>query len=167
MAWVIICLLIVCPIIYLLTAPFYLEIDSTSGLIQFRFHHILKARLILNENVPIIDFNSLVWRKEIRLLSKNRNPGLMKIDKREKPKSKNKIITLSKLKSILQSFRINKLLLTIDTGEMQLNGILYPLFLLVANETGENISINFSGQNKLILQIENNLYRIIRAFIKS
>ena len=53
-----------------------------------------------------------------------------------------------------------------DTDNMQVNGIMYPICLLAQNISGRQIGINFVGENIIILKIENNIARIVWAFIK-
>ena len=67
---------------------------------------------------------------------------------------------------ILKSFRIRKFLISVDTDNMQVNGIMYPICLLAQNISGRQIGINFVGENIIILKIENNIARIVWAFIK-
>ncbi len=85
--------------------------------------------------------------------------------KKHRTKSRKKL-SFKKLTGILRSFRIRKFLISVDTNNMQVNGIMYPLFLLAQNISGRQIGINFVGENIVILKIENNIARIVWAFIK-
>lgn len=157
-------LIIILVFCYLLFAPFYLEINSRSGLFRVRFHWLVIARLYLNESSLILDLNIAGWQKQIDLLAER--PPLRKISKIEY-REERKNIPLKKIKSILKSFKINKFYLTLCFDTMPLNGILYPIFMWVSWKTGKVIEINFWNENEIILEIENNFFRIIRAYIKS
>lgn len=54
--------------------------------------------------------------------------------------------------------------MSIDTGNMPLNGIMYPGFFWLSRLTGKTFEINFSDKNELILEIENNLAGLVKAF---
>ena len=149
--------------IYLLFAPFFVEIDSVKRLFRIKFHRLASARLIFDESSILLELKTAGWQKKIDLLEiKEKNKkAVVKNEKKKQTK-----ISFQKFLAVLKSFRIRKFFLTLDTGDMQMNGILYPLFVLTSISSGKNITINFLDENKLILQIENNLARIIWAYIK-
>jgi hypothetical protein len=68
---------------------------------------------------------------------------------------------------VIRSFKVNKLEATFDFGDMQWNGILYPLFCWISCKTGKDVRINFEGKNIIVLQAENNIARMSRAYICS
>ena len=72
-----------------------------------------------------------------------------------------------KLINLIQSFKINKLFITIDTGNMPLNGALYPWFHLLSMKKNRTININFWGENIIIIHLENSLARMLWAYFKS
>ena len=69
------------------------------------------------------------------------------------------------VKAIMNSFSVNKCYLSIDSGDVQLNGILYPFFYWLGKRMHKTIEINFLNRNEFILEIENNFARIIKTFI--
>jgi hypothetical protein len=69
--------------------------------------------------------------------------------------------------TVIRSFRVTKLNATFDSGNMQWNGMLYPLLCWLSYKTGKNICINFEGKNSIVLQMENNIVRLSRAFLCS
>lgn len=163
MWWIIIITCLLMVFIYLLFAPFFVEIDSVKSLFRIRFHRLASARLIFHESSIFIALKIGGWQKKIVLLEikeKKKKP-VVKNEKKKQTK-----ISFQKFLTVLKSFRIRKFILTLDSGDMQTNGILYPLFVLVSISSGKNITINFLNENKLILQIENNLARVLWAYIK-
>ena len=165
MIWLLVFLLILVSIsCYLLFAPFYLEINSRIGLCRIRFHRLAMAGFYLQESSLILELKIAGWRKQIDLLAERPSH---KENLKIKYKKERKTISLKKIKAILKSFKVNKLYLNFCFDNMPLNGILYPAFLWLSRRTGKHFEINFWNENEFILEIENNLFRMIRAYIKS
>lgn len=82
-------------------------------------------------------------------------------------KSKRNEVSFRKMMRVLGSFKINRCEILIDTGNIQLNAFLFPIFYLLQMKTSKNIQINFIGNNKLIIEIENNLARMSWAYLSS
>ncbi|MBV8390534.1 MAG: hypothetical protein JO080_12090 [Mucilaginibacter sp.] len=162
MAWLFFPLLIIAVLLgYLLFAPIYLEINSLNGLCGARLHHLASANLVLVDSSFKINLSIIGWKKQIDLLSKR------KTRKKASRKKKSRKFRLGLFKVLLKTFKVNQCYLSIDTGDVQLNGLLYPGFYWLNKYTGKSIGINFLGKNEIILQIENNLARLIKAFILS
>lgn len=163
MEWLLILLFVVLTIvIYLLFAPFYLEIDSIKDLFRVRFHRLAAARLVIKERSVKVELIIAGWKREFdpfsRALYKSKPHPAIK-------KRRKSSISLPLIKAMVKSFKINSCYLSIDTGDMPLNGILYPGFYWLSRLTGKTFEINFSDKNELILEIKNNIARIIRVFI--
>lgn len=160
-------IIIVSIFIYVLFAPFYLEINTTNGLLRLRFHRLIKAQLSFNENSLFLDLKIAGWRKQINLLAqKEQKEEKKKPIKKQAGKGPNRI-SIRKIKAIVKSFKVNKFYLSISFDEMMLNGIIYPLLSFLSFKTNKRIEINFFHENEIILEVENNFFRIIRAYIKS
>ncbi len=152
---------------YFLFAPFFLEINTVGALYRVRFHWLASARLIHTGRSLIVELKIAWWHKTIDLFTQR--------SKKEKPPHKEvKIkrkrafrISFRKMKAIFKSFKINTVHLTVDTGDMPLNGILYPCIMWLRIYSGKDISINFLDKNEMILEIENNCARMIWAYFKS
>jgi len=149
---------------YLLFAPFYFEVDSRDGLCRFRFHKVASVRLYLSESSLFADLRCTGWHKSIDLLA----PG----KKRKKaggksPRQGSRRPSFGKIWAVLRSFRVNKLSVRLDTGNMQLNGVLYPLFLWLHRQTRRDLGINFLNENEIIIEIENTVFRMLRVYIRS
>ncbi len=69
--------------------------------------------------------------------------------------------------AVIRSFRVQYCELNIDTGNMPLNGILYPLGPILTHKTGSKISINFDGDTIMILKIQNTIARMLWVYLKS
>lgn len=160
-------IIIVSIFIYVLFAPFYLEINTINGLLRLRFHRLIKAQLVINENSLCLDLKIAGWRKQIDLLAqKEQKKQKKKSIKKQSEKGSNRI-SLKKISAIAKSFKVNKFYLSISFDEMMLNGIIYPLLNFLSFKKNKRIEINFFHENEIILEVENNFFRIIRAYIKS
>jgi len=151
-------------LLYLLFAPFYLEIDSGKGLFRIRFHRLVSGNLLFRDNSIYVQLRIISWSKKFDLLadfSEKKTPAI------KQGKKKTKRITFQKMIRVVRTFQVKKLFVTLDTGNMQTNGILYPMAYALRLSSGKNVSINFRGENKIILQIKNNAARILWAFIRS
>jgi hypothetical protein len=170
MWWIIVIGGVLSVFIYLLFAPIFIEVNSISNLARIKFHQWLSATLIFNDQTVLLDLWIAGWRKQVDLLATNtrerKSKSVMKPDKK-KVKTRKRSFPVSLFVAILRSFRIKKFFLTIDTGEVQLNGMLYPFFLYLGRKHNQNMSINFLNDNILILQIENKIARILWATIRT
>ena len=147
---------------YILFAPFYLEIDSSRSLFGIRFHHLARGRLLITDSSLKIDLRIAGWTNQIALLTQK--------ERKEKPivvkrKGNPRRISFSKMKAMLKSFKVNKCYLNLDLENAEWNGILFPAFFWMSRVTGKKIQINFLGANEIKLEIENNIARILWAFI--
>jgi hypothetical protein len=145
---------------YFLFAPFYFEVNSITGLCKMGFNG-LNARIYFKENLFVFDITIVGFH--IKMDSKKRqvNAGKNKVRKLKRK------IPYRKILAVLKSFKVAKFYLSIDTGCNQANGILYPIFRWLSMRIGEDMRINFVNENEIILNIENNVVRAIRAYITS
>ena len=74
-------------------------------------------------------------------------------------------IKFSKIKAMLHSFKVNTFFMNLDSNDVLLNANLFPIFLGIRIYTGKELYINFIGKNEIKIEIENNVARIIWAFI--
>ena len=157
-------IIIVFVISYILFAPFYVAINSINGTLTIRFHSVFIAQMYSSEDSLFLDLRIVGFRKKIDLFSKTIKKKKISehtINKRSKS------ISLRKIKGIINSFKVNTFYLSISFDNMLLNGILYPLCTYLKVSSNKKVEINFINENEIILEIENNFYRIIRAYIKS
>ena len=162
MIWLLfILLLLILVICYLLFAPFYLEVDNIKHMIRVRFHRIISARFIIEDNTAFIKVKFLGWQLKFDLL-KPKNER--KKEPHEKRMQSNKIST-SKIIAVIGSFKINKFYVTLDTGNYALNARLIPVFYSLGYLINKTVTINFLQKNIFKLEIENNISRILWAYI--
>jgi len=165
MSWIATLLVLILIILsYLLFAPLCVEVDSTAGSFRVRFHKSVSAKLFIHESSLFIDLRILRWHKMIDLVALRKKWA--KSEGRKAGRKKRRV-SLRKMWAIFRSFKVSRFYLTVDTGSMQMNGILYPVFIMAGRRTGGNISINFTDENEIIFKANNNLFRILRVYFIS
>lgn len=167
MWWITAFLLFVLMIIlYLLFAPFYIEVNSITSLYRIRFHHLASISLKPVNGSVTLELNILFWKKQLNR-SQNNEPGIQRIKDEKNKKTRKRSLSMQTLKNLLMSFKLNTFDVLLDTGDVTLNGKLYPFFYLLGIFIRKPVQINFTGQSHIILEIENSLARLALAFIRS
>ncbi len=166
MAWLLVVLCI--PVLvfpYFLFAPFFLEIDSTRNLWRIRIHRLASARLLVENNSFMIELMIAGWKKRIDISALKRNkekPEAEKKRKSDRPK-----ITISKVISVIRSFKVNACYVNLSFEDVLLNAWLFPVFSELRRYSGKQFYINFKDVNMVKIEIENNMARMIWAWFKN
>jgi hypothetical protein len=149
----------------LLFAPFYVEVNSVTNLYRLRFHRLMSLALKSNTEGFAIEMRFLFWKKDILLTEHGRKDDN---DPKHVPESRAQMpaIDWDRVRNVLKSFHLNTCDISLDTGNMPLNGILYPIVYTISACYRKQITINFSGHNHVVVEVENNLARIIYAYYK-
>jgi hypothetical protein len=163
--WIIYVLLILIfvPVLYVLFAPFYIEVNTETGLYRCRFHRLASAQVRSENDSLVMEMKVGWWVKKFDLLEQSHKTVQIKKPARQK----NKPVSFKTFRSLLKTFIVKKCIVSIDSGSMPLNGLLYPVFYWVGIFTGKSVSINFFGENRIIIQIRNSFFRLGRAYIRS
>ena len=148
---------------YLLFAPFYVEANSALNTLRLRFHKVATAELLMANQTLLIEIKVAKWKKQIDLFAPKAKKK--KITVKKLIPSKGFPLSLSKVKSIISSFKINTCNINLDFQNTKWNTILYPLFFGLSMHYHKQFQINFMGLNQINIQIENSLARILRAYI--
>lgn len=160
-------------LLYIFFAPFYIEVDSNQSLYRLRLASWAWVRIFFENNNFFAEIRVFWFKKAINLSAtatkkQNKQPAKIEVKpirKKEKQKNRKKI-PLSKIKSILKSFTVKKCRLQVDTGDVALNGILYPIFFLIGFYTRQQININFEERNEFELALKNSLAKMCLAYLK-
>jgi hypothetical protein len=175
----IVVVLVLLPFLYLLFAPFYIEIDSRSGLCRLRMHRLASADIRFVNASLYLRIRILSWQKEYDLLAlkpqSNREvkqtadkPAEAEKGKADKSETGFRYgFTWPRIRAMIGSFRISNCHVVIDTGDMPLNATLYPWFYMLGQEMGQTVMINFRGENEIALAVENNIARILWAWARA
>ncbi|MDR3693947.1 hypothetical protein [Mucilaginibacter sp.] len=149
---------------YVLFAPFFLEINSFNNFYGIRFLYLASANLILIDDRLKINIKAVGWHRLMDPFAKSKKAETKPVKQKKEKKSN---FSLPLVKALLKTFKIKKCFLDIDTGDVQVNGILYPIAYWLGTCTAKPISINFLHHNEINLEIENNMARLIKAYIYS
>lgn len=152
-------------VVYIFFAPFYVEIDSTRNLYRFRFHRLIYLDLKIGNELTL-EMSALGWKKEFKSLPETENRDRKK-KSTEIKKADRGMPPVKKIVRILRSFQLTKCHVRFDSGDMQLNGILFPVFAWLNWYSHRDIQISFTGTNTVVLEIKNNLARVSRAWFGS
>ncbi len=150
-------------LLYLLLAPLYLEVNSVNGICRIRLHRAASLRIYITEESLYLEVIILGWHKIIDLAAIKAAPEKVKKISRNKGHR----ISVHKIMSVIRSFKLNKCYAAVDTGNMSLNGILYPGIWYLSQWIHGDLRINFQDENEIILEIENNCFRMLRAYVVS
>ncbi|MDE3740451.1 hypothetical protein [Maribacter polysaccharolyticus] len=159
-------LLIAVIIVYLLFLKMKLYINTDTRQYYLQVVGIVKASVEADkERLVRIHIRTFFMNFYVYPLEAGRRPKKKK--KISKPKvSKGKSFNYNRILRIIRTFKVNRLVLDIDTGNCITNAKLYPLCGL-SHLTNGQFNINFQGRNQLILQLDNRPIRIIKAFINN
>lgn len=162
MFWTILLGLVIASMTYILLMPIELYIDTKTNMYYIQLKGLAKASLesdkkeIIKIKLRVAFFTfylyPLQWKQ-----SKKKKPDTTK-------KVKRKAIGWQKIRRVIRTFKVKKMLLDIDTGDNVWNAKLYPLFGLL-NFTKGSFNINFEGRNQLMLRVQNRPMAIITSFI--
>lgn len=152
---------------YLFFAPLYMEINTTKGLYRIRLHWLASISIKPVEDIHVIEMKLAGVTKQINPFAMQISPVQNAVPKKEKKQKKYASIPWKKMKRVLNSFTIKKCRIRFDSGDVQMNGLLYPLFYWIRSYSGKDVRINFTGENEVILEIKNSLARMSWTYISS
>lgn len=164
-ALILILVLLLGIIAYLLFASAYLLIDSRQGRVECGLGPLARARLKL-EPRPMIQLSIVGWKQEIALTGRKRKATqpAAKLAHRSRRLSAR---AMRRIWAAIKSFRVRQFCLRMDTGDVQLNGLLFPLAYWLARRTGRPIDVNFTNHNELVVEVHNNLARLLWAYVRA
>jgi hypothetical protein len=168
--WWVITLICLSIFTSLLFVGLYIDIDSTKNIYRIRFSNLISAQLVFPRQTIHLEIRIVLWKRNYDLMRIGKNKNKSSRDKAdiENPVQKysgEKVFRL--MRALIISFKIRKCTIMIDTGNMPLNGILFPWFYLFSRRINKTVMINFTGNNSVILQLENSLARMLWAYFKS
>ena len=163
MVLLIIIILLTRIIIWLLTAPVYIEIDTRISEAKVRWTPIGRCTIwyrqewLLYVRVPF-------YRHTFRLAA----PTFQKkkpTEKKAKPAQRKNIPRkLRKGWQVLQSCTVQQWQLSIDTGDYAKNAVLYPLTFYPA--LYGHLMISFTNESYFFIRIRNQLWKILVVYLR-
>jgi len=167
MGWIIASVTVLLLFLYFLLAPIYLEINSLSGLCRVRFHRLASVGIALARESLFLVIRITWWEKRIDLFAPRKKEKGKEQKRKKVKKVKRRNVSFGKILSIIRSFQVKEFVLSIDTGNMQTNGMLYPVFYGLGRSLKRDITVNFNDRTDVRITIRNNAYRMLCAYIKS
>ncbi len=166
MLWILLLSLLLLSLAGLFLARMEFHINTYQNHYELRWGPLLQAKVDTTEELPALAVRLGPFRKKWRL--SDLQSKTLKTDKPKKtgkkPK-KSKAFPLQLIIDILRSFRVRQFKLQIDTDDYVWNAWLFtPVYLIPGLR--RHISINFMGRNGLVLQIENQLWRLGLAALR-
>lgn len=163
MALVIIILFICLLIVWLLTAPVYIEIDTRVPEASLRWKPVGRCTIRYEQEWLLFvqaPFYSHTFRLA-RITSKKKKPA----EKKTKPaQRKNLPRKLRKGWQVLRSCTVQQWQLSIDTGDWAKNAQLYPLTFYPALRG--HLMISFTDENYFLIRIRNQVWKMLVAFLR-
>ncbi|EAR01342.1 hypothetical protein [Maribacter sp. HTCC2170] len=159
---VVLCLVIV----YLLFVKLVFFIDTANNEYYIQLKGLAKAYIEPDkEELVRVHIKALFMNFYIYPFDYVGKSGKKKISKKHAVKKK-KSFESKKIVRLLQTFKVNKFLIDIDTGNCITNAKLYPMFSALNHHIG-HFRINFYGNNQLVLHMQNRPINIIKTIINT
>ena len=161
-------------LLFLLFTTITLKIDSYQQQYYVQVWGLCRASIVTGD-APILEFRVLFLRFRIDLLEQV-SKGIARRKQRQEaatssPERKDRRMPKrmgQRLWRVLRSFKVRQLELDLDTGSVQWNAYLWPLFYFLRfRHALRHLHINYNGRVEAALHIENRLARMLWAFIRS
>lgn len=159
-------LLIALFIVWLLTAPLYMEIDTRVPEANLRWKSIGRCRIWYQEEW-LLYVQAPFYRHTFRLaaFSSQKKKPAEKVKRKTNPaQRKNTLRKLQKGWQVLRSCKVQQWQLSIDTGDHTKNAQLYPLSFYPA--VYGHLRISFTNENYFFIRIRNQLWRMLVAYLR-
>ena len=153
-------LLVVLLALGLLFVPIQIYINTDTGKYFFSLKGLARASLEPDQKELLrVRLKVLFFERCFYPIKKTIKPKPKK--KKTKRKSKMKI---GKIVPVLKSFSVRQFELDMDTGDYFTNAKIYPVFVLL-NHYVASFHINFENRNRLVVDVRNRPYRILKSII--
>ena len=170
--WIVYSLLILLLLlaVFLALTPISLRLDTYRGQYYVQVWGLAKAWFeweqspLVKIKVPfyVFELDPLkAGRKKGRKSEVNKKAATTKAVRKRRPKR-----ILSKMTTMIKSFKVREFKLDLDTNDVVRNAYWFPVFFHLNRQTQGQWLINYEGRNGLVLHIENQLIRMLWAFIK-
>lgn len=150
-------------VIIVLISPIRLTIDTITNTYSVRWKGIIQAKLVSENQEPIISLRMFAFKKDFNLLRITNKKKTEKKDKKSKSK-KTQRMEFQKMKQLIKTFTIKSFYANLDFDNYILNGYLYPIFCFLKSRN-KSLKINYTGLNEIQLIVENRPYKILKAYL--
>ena len=167
--WIIL-LVVFLLLVFVLSSPWVLVIDSAAGNFFLRWRGVASVRLAGTAVDPVARLWLLGWRKDIHLLEVSFRAGKKKKKTATRTGTQKgawkrpRWLNLRFASRLLRTFRVHRFRLQLDTGDFARNAYWFPLFRALS-KGNRQLFINFQGHNELQVHITNRLGSVAWAFL--
>jgi len=149
---------------YLLLMPIILSIDTANNLYSIQLKGLARAYIEPHKEeiirIKIKVFFMRFYFFPINGYYKQKKTKKIK-PKKQKTKRRNKL-EIQKISKILKTIKVKQFELDMDTGDVITNAKLYPVFAFLNYYKG-GFNINFTGQNRLVIRLQDRPIDIIKV----
>ena len=144
----------------LLFMPLVIHIDTAGDLYQLRWG-CFRLRILLDMEQLGYRFTAPLVRKE---------GSFSRPDAQASPRSTGSVharaplLSTRRIPALVRSFHVRRFRWVCDTGDVLLNAGLFPVFSLLRYR-GHDMRISFTGDERLLVVLDNNLYRLLKAVL--
>lgn len=154
-------LLVVLLALGLLLVPIQIFIDTDAAQYYVRIRGLARVSLEPDKKELLrIRVKTLFYERCFYPITTSSKPKPPK--KKAKPKRR---IKFGKIVRVIRSFQVRRFVLDMDTGDYTANAKMYPVFMLL-NQYVASFHINFENRNRLLVDVRNRPYRILKSFVK-
>ncbi|UPT68904.1 MAG: hypothetical protein M0D57_09890 [Sphingobacteriales bacterium JAD_PAG50586_3] len=139
-------------------------------LIQDTFFGFARGRFYFNGLDPRVEVKIAWWHKEYDLITALKNiptDSPEPLAETTEKTTNERTVPWRKVLAIIRSFKVEKFSWHLDTGDFALNGELYGLFAWYRYTWGHDVTINFTGDNYLLLTVKNSAWRVLKTILKT
>jgi len=146
-----------------------LYINSEEGIYRISLNRYIKLVILWVKEEIVLQTQLFLFEKKfypMRPSEKNKKPVT---EKGKKSKTSIKTFSPNKAKfrlviNMIKTFKVKELKVSVDTDNYIANAYLFPFFYRLSNGNRQ-LKINYNGDMKLVVDMRNNLYSIIKTFL--
>ena len=161
-------IILLLAVVYLLFKEICFQINSDSHIYQIILNrHVGVSALWLQEEL-VMQFQFYLFKKRFypfrKKVGKEGKPGKVEKDNIKVKKVYYSKVSMKLFIEMIQTFRLRKLKINVDTDDYVLNAYLYPIFNLLSKKN-KQLSINYNGNFELVMDLRFNAFRILKTFV--
>jgi hypothetical protein len=150
-------------LLWILFAPVHVYVNTWEELAYIELYGLMRFIFVWKDYKPL-------FRMRIFFLEFNLPSGKKKPKKPRKPKKRKRSFSASAMleagRALLKTFRLEKLRLRMDTGDVADNARLVPLFCLINTHPAADCAVSFNGELGMECLIGNRISRMLPVFFK-
>lgn len=155
--------LLVILLLWVVFAPINLYVNTWEQLAYAELFGIARFRFTWSDDRPLLRFRIFFFEFTPKASAKKPKPKKARVRKRS-PISPEQLWRSGI--ALLNTFRVKRMIVRLDTGNYPVNAFLIPLFVAANTYPPADCSINFSGESGLECHIQNRISRMLPVILK-